>query len=36
MDFTQWVCSECGSVHDRDGNAAINIARLGREALGPQ
>ena len=30
----QWVCSECGSVHDRDQNAALNIARLGCETLG--
>jgi IS605 OrfB family transposase len=30
----QWVCSECGSVHDCDRNAALNIARLGCETLG--
>jgi putative transposase len=30
----QWVCSDCGSVHDRDRNAALNIARLGCETLG--
>jgi hypothetical protein len=30
----QWVCSECGSIHDRDQNAALNIARLGCETLG--
>jgi len=29
-----WVCSECGSVHDRDQNATLNIARLGCETLG--
>lgn len=28
----QWTCA-CGSVHDRDVNAARNIARLGRQAL---
>lgn len=28
----QWTCS-CGSVHDRDVNAAQNIARFGRESL---
>jgi len=30
----QWVCSECGAVHDRDQNAALNIARFGCETLG--
>ncbi|WP_430869754.1 zinc ribbon domain-containing protein, partial [Cupriavidus basilensis] len=26
-------CSDCGAVHDRDTNAARNIARLGLQAL---
>lgn len=34
LSIRQWVCGDCGTVHDRDGNAAINIARLGCEALG--
>jgi putative transposase len=30
----QWTCAACGAVHDRDVNAARNIAALGRrEAL---
>jgi putative transposase len=24
----QWTCPDCGSVHDRDVNAAINLKRL--------
>jgi IS605 OrfB family transposase len=24
-----WVCSECGAAHARDGNAAINLRKLG-------
>lgn len=32
LEVRQWECS-CGAVHDRDVNAALNIARLGLETL---
>jgi putative transposase len=30
----RWVCAGCGSVHDRDDNAAKNIQRVGASTLG--
>src|SRR5215831_5033511 len=30
LDVRVWRCSACGSVHDRDHNAARNILRSGR------
>lgn len=33
LGIRQWTCSSCGSVHDRDTNAARNIARMGLHAL---
>jgi putative transposase len=34
LSVREWTCQECGTVHDRDVNAARNIAALGRrEAL---
>lgn len=33
LGIREWTCSECGSVHDRDVNAAQNILALGRESL---
>jgi IS605 OrfB family transposase len=34
LAIRRWVCDGCGAVHDRDLNAALNIARLGCETLG--
>jgi putative transposase len=34
LHVREWTCKACGTVHDRDVNAARNIAALGRrEAL---
>ena len=30
LEVRAWTCSACGSVHDRDTNAALNILRTGR------
>ena len=29
-----WTCTECGTIHDRDENATVNIARRTLEILG--
>lgn len=33
LGVREWACGECGAVHDRDVNAALNILRLGHQAL---
>lgn len=32
LGVRSWTCSDCGTVHDRDHNAALNILASGRNA----
>ncbi len=33
LDVREWTCLNCGAVHDRDVNAAINILNAGTETI---
>lgn len=33
LDERAWTCTRCGTIHDRDHNAALNLLTAGRRQL---
>ncbi|MET8178742.1 zinc ribbon domain-containing protein [Streptomyces sp. NPDC005336] len=33
MHVREWTCAECGTMHDRDHNAARNVLFVGRRIV---